>query len=66
MFLEALEATSIHRGTADQIADKIGILQNISESVELKAMWEKYRNQFSYAKDIKYEDILQTINDLIK
>lgn len=66
VFLEALEATSIHRGTADQIADKIGILQNISESVELKAMWEKYRNQFSYAKDIKYEDILQTINDLIK
>ena len=54
VFAEALSATAKHRGTVEQIADVSGILHNIEESPELRAMWEKYRKQFAYAQDITY------------
>ena len=61
VFANALKATANHRGTAQQIADVPGILRNIEESPELKTMWGKYRKQFSYAKDITYEQIIDSI-----
>ena len=38
---------------------------NIEESTELRAMWDKYRKQFAYADNIKYEAILIKLNELI-
>lgn len=64
IFTEALAATAAHRGTSKQIADAVGILQNIEESAELRAMWDKYRNQFAYAKDIEYEQIMEKLKAL--
>ncbi len=32
----------------------------------LKTMWNKYRKQFAYAKDITYERIMDSIKDLLK
>lgn len=65
IFKEALKATAEHRGTTAQIADVESILQNISESQELQAMWEKYQRQFGYAKEILYENVLITIRKLL-
>lgn len=65
VFANALKATANHRGTAQQIADVPGILRNIEESPELKTMWGKYRKQFSYAKDITYEQIIDSIKALL-
>ncbi|MFR9310140.1 nucleotidyl transferase AbiEii/AbiGii toxin family protein [Hydrogeniiclostridium mannosilyticum] len=65
VFANALKATANHRGTAQQIADVPGILRNIEESPELKTMWGKYRKQFSYAKDITYEQIMDSIKALL-
>lgn len=64
LFAEALKATSAHRGTTEQIADISVILKNIEESDELKAMWDKYRKQFSYAADIEFEMIIDVIRKL--
>ena len=61
VFREALRATAEHRNTSRQIEDIDGILKNISESAELKAMWEKYRRQFAYAKGIEFVDIIETL-----
>lgn len=61
VFQEALRATAEHRGTTSQIEDVDGILKNISESAELKTMWEKYRRQFAYAKGIEFVDIIETL-----
>ena len=61
IFQEALQATAEHRNTTSQIEDINGILKNISESAELKAMWEKYRRQFAYAKGIEFVDIIETL-----
>lgn len=66
VFEDALKATANHRGTADQIADVPSILHNIEESPELKTMWDKYRKQFSYARDITYEQIMNSIKTLLK
>lgn len=61
VFEDALKATANHRGTTNQIADVPSILHNIEESPELKTMWDKYRKQFSYAKNITYEQIMDSI-----
>lgn len=65
VFAKALNATAAHRGTAEQIADVPGILHNIEESPELRAMWDKYRRQFAYAQDITYEQIIETVRTLV-
>ena len=65
VFAEALRATAKHRGTAEQIADVPGILHNIEESPELRATWDKYRKQFAYAADIKYEQIIEILKTLV-
>lgn len=61
VFQDALRATAEHRGTTSQIEDVDGILKNINENAELKAMWEKYRRQFAYAKGIEFVDIIETL-----
>ena len=66
LFADALKATAEHRGTTNQIADISGILKNLEESSELKSRWDKYRKQFEYAKEIEYENIIQTLASLIK
>ena len=65
LFTEALKATAAHRGTTEQIADIPTIMKNIEESPELRAMWDKYRKQFAYAENIKYDDIINELEELI-
>lgn len=65
VFMQALRATAAHRSTTEQIADVPGILRNIEESPQLRAMWEKYRKQFAYAQDITYEQILDAVRKLV-
>lgn len=65
IYKEALKATAKHRGSTELIADTAGILKQISESDDLKAMWEKYRKKFTYAGDITYEEVLEVLRGLI-
>ncbi len=66
VFAEALNATSTHRGTVTQIADVQSILNEIAESAELEAMWEKYSKQFLYAQNIEYDQIIDALRALLK
>lgn len=65
VFVEALNATTAHRGTAEQISDVPGILHNIETIAELKAMWDKYRKQFAYAANIEYGQIIAVLKTLM-
>ena len=65
VFADALLATANHRGTTEQIADVPDILHNIEESQELKTMWDKYRKQFAYAKEIEYMSIMTVLRQLL-
>lgn len=66
VFTDALAATANHRGTAEQIANVSSILRNIEESSELKSLWSKYRKQFSYAKNIEYDAIIELLRTLVE
>lgn len=66
IFHDALSATSHYRGTLEQIKDMDRIIKNIAESKELRTMWDKYRKQFDYAKDIDFDDIITVISNLLK
>lgn len=66
VFAKALSATANHRGTTEQITDVTSILRNIKESPELKTMWDKYRKQFAYAKNIDYERIIELLKTLVE
>ena len=61
VFMEALEATAVHRGSSDQITNKNGIINKLSENEDLIQMWEKYRKKFSYARGIQYSDIMNVL-----
>jgi predicted nucleotidyltransferase component of viral defense system len=61
---EAVSATAAHRGTTEQIADIQTLLTIITDSAELRQMWEKYRREFDYAADISYGQIIKALNDV--
>jgi predicted nucleotidyltransferase component of viral defense system len=61
---EAVSATAAHRATTEQIADIPALLKMITDSAELRQMWEKYRREFDYAADITYEQVLKALNDV--
>lgn len=65
VFQDALNATAAHRGTSDIIADRKGIIETVSNSVELFDLWEKYRKRFSYAADIQYDEIIASLSQLL-
>ena len=58
---EAFTATALHRGTTEQISDITSVLKTIEESIDLRGMWEKYRREYTYAVDITYEQVFQTL-----
>ncbi|MEG2206103.1 MAG: nucleotidyl transferase AbiEii/AbiGii toxin family protein, partial [Oscillospiraceae bacterium] len=65
LFREALAATAVHRGSAENIADTKAILAVISGSEELQDMWVKYRKKFAYAQDIAYGQIIKVLEQLM-
>ena len=67
VFKEALEATAMHRGSLERITGVNGIrsIEQISSSEDLKNMWGKYQKKFAYAKDIAYENIIETLFNII-
>ena len=56
LFEEALSATAEHRGSAESIADRAGIIDRISKSNDLQNMWKKYQQRFAYAGGIEDMD----------
>ena len=63
-FTEALNKTIEHRGTRNQINDFGSTMEIVSESADLKRMWNNYQSQFPYAKDISFEEVCNTIMEL--
>jgi predicted nucleotidyltransferase component of viral defense system len=61
---EAILETAAHRGSAENIADRKGLILRVSESSELRQMWAKYQRQFDYAVGISYEQIIEVLERL--
>ena len=65
VFAEALEKTIEHRGTRNQINDFTSTMEIVSESEDLRRMWNNYQSQFPYAKDISFEEVCNSIMELL-
>jgi len=63
---EAIVATAKHRGTYAQIRNIEQIITNIFNSTSLRKMWEKYSNDFPYANNISYKQVIDVITTLVK
>lgn len=64
LFNEAVLKTSKHRGTThifEDIQKRISVIEN---SKDLKKLWDKYKKNYSYAKDILFEDIVYVLKEL--
>lgn len=64
MLAEAIKETSKHRETFDIINDK-NMVEDVIDSVKnnktLQQQWSIYQKKYEYAKDIKYEQLLESI-----
>lgn len=64
MLVDAIRETSKHRGTFNIINDR-NVVEDVINSIQndnfLKEQWNKYQLSYEYAKDIKYEQLIDSI-----
>ena len=58
----AVERTFKKRNHYNPVSDTLGVIEN---SDVLKTRWNNYRNNYSYAKTIEYDEIMECINELL-
>jgi predicted nucleotidyltransferase component of viral defense system len=64
-FRQALRATSAHRRTTEQTSYVPSILRDVENSVELKSLWANYQDEYAYARDVDYQDIMTVLKSLL-
>ena len=62
----ALIATSLKRGTQSQLSDATSILKDVNENGGMQQLWASYQRKFSYASDISWVQIMNSVKDLLK
>lgn len=65
IFYKALSSTAKNRGTEKVIENISDIVNTIKDSKVLKKYWEKYRQEYYYAKDITYEETINNLSELL-
>ncbi len=65
-FKKAVWATSEKRNTKQLMQEGTLILQEITESKDMQNLWKNYQIKFSYAEDISWEMIMESIKFLYK
>ena len=58
---KAIINTSKARETIDYIDNANKYIELISDDSRLKSLWDSYQNNYEYAKDIEFEDIINAI-----
>ncbi len=66
MFKDAFIATASHRESLEKISYEEGIIQTISESVEMNRRWDNYVLQMPYAKEITFSDTINAVRNLLR
>ena len=61
----ALERTTRKHGSSVILTDYPEIMGEISESDILRKQWEKYSIEYTYAKDISFDNICKTIRTIM-
>ncbi len=62
---QALEQTTLKRGSIDRLKDYKEIINSIMDSEKMQRFWNKYREDFNYAADITFETVCRTIIEVM-
>ena len=62
---EALEKTTIKRGSTYILSDYENILETIENDKRLRDIWNKYSTDYKYAKDISFKMTCDAISTLL-
>lgn len=62
---QALEQTTLKRGSIDRLKDYKEIINSIMDSEKTQRFWNKYREDFNYAADITFETVCRTIIEVM-
>ena len=65
LFRRALRATAEHRGSIAILMKTGEIVSRLESSEDLKQQWAGYQRQFSYASQIEYKSLIDTLGRLI-
>ncbi|MHB1442619.1 MAG: nucleotidyl transferase AbiEii/AbiGii toxin family protein [Candidatus Humimicrobiaceae bacterium] len=65
LFDKAVVETSKHRGTTHILEDVQKRISIIEMSNDLKIFWDRYQKNYSYAKDISFDDIVCVLRELL-
>ena len=63
---DAIYSTAKHRNTINIIKDWSKIIEQLNNSDIMKKQWERYQKNNFYAKEIKYEDLIESLNQIGK
>ena len=55
-----------HRNTINIIKDWSKIIEQLDNSDIMKKQWERYKKDNFYAKEIKYEDLIESLKQVGK
>lgn len=67
MLVQAIKETSKHRESYNIINDKNTVEEviiSIKNDKDLKQQWNKYQKSYEYAKEIKYEQLVESISSI--
>ncbi len=62
----ALLATSHYRGSEAYIGDAYSVIYEIWKDTNMQNLWKKYQEKFSYASEINWNDIINTMCKVLK
>lgn len=62
----ALQATSRKRGTERYLAEAENVWDEIENSPQMQKLWEAYRRKFSYAADLEWDTVMESVRKLYR
>ncbi len=63
---KACQKTFEYRGTDFDIDNILNVLRNLKVEKDFKIRWSSYQKRFSYAEEINFDDLVDTMIELVK
>jgi len=63
---KALEHTAQKRNTENALRDYGKILNDIMNDVDMKTLWKDFQKKFTYALELEWPDVMNTVMDLFR
>lgn len=63
---EAIYSTAEHRNTLNIIKDSFKVIEQLEKSDIMKKQWQRYQKDNFYAQEIKYQDLIESLEQIGK